>query len=219
MPKRKDDDDDEVESMPTIYTPYVIERSSRGERTYDVFSRLLMDRIIFIGTPINDDVANIVIAQLLFLEADNPERDIHIYINSPGGNVSSGMAIYDTMQFLRSPVNTTCMGLAASLGAFLLCAGTHGKRSALPHSRVMIHQPHGGTQGTAADIEIQAREILYLRKKMNELFAKHTGRNVEQIERDMDRDRFMSAEEAKEYGLVDNVVSHRGEVIEPVLKK
>src|SRR5688572_30651581 len=145
----KPDHEEEESDMPTIYTPYVIERSSRGERTYDVFSRLLMDRIIFIGTPINDDVANIVIAQLLVLEADNPERDIHIYINSAGGNVSSGMAIYDTMQFLRSPVNTTCMGLAASLGAFLLCAGTHGKRSALPHSRVMIHQPHGGTQGTA----------------------------------------------------------------------
>jgi ATP-dependent Clp protease, protease subunit len=204
--------------MPTIYTPYVIERSSRGERTYDVFSRLLMDRIIFIGTPINDDVANIVIAQLLFLEADNPERDIHIYINSPGGSVSAGMAIYDTMQFLRSPVNTTCMGLAASMGSFLLAAGTPGKRSALPHARIMIHQPSGGTQGTAADIEIQAREILYLRNKMNELFAKHTGRAVEQIERDMDRDRFMSADEAKDYGLVDNVVSYRGEM-EAVLKK
>ena len=204
--------------MPTIYTPYVIERSSRGERTYDVFSRLLMDRIIFIGTPINDDVANIVIAQLLFLEADNPERDIHIYINSPGGQVSAGMAIYDTMQFLKSPVNTTCMGLAASMGSFLLAAGTPGKRSALPHARIMIHQPSGGAQGTAADIEIQAREILYLRSKMNELFAKHTGRKVEQIERDMDRDRFMSAEEAKEYGLVDNVVSHRGEM-EQALKK
>lgn len=203
--------------MPTIYTPYVIERSSRGERTYDVFSRLLMDRIIFIGTPINDDVANIVIAQLLFLEADNPERDIHIYINSPGGVVSAGMAIYDTMQFLKSPVNTTCMGMAASMGSFLLAAGTPGKRSALPHARIMIHQPSGGAQGTAADIEIQAREILYLRSKMNELFAKHTGRKVEQIERDMDRDRFMSAEEAKEYGLVDNVVSHRGE-IEQALK-
>jgi ATP-dependent Clp protease, protease subunit len=218
MPRRRNDDDDELESMPTIYTPYVIERSSRGERTYDVFSRLLMDRIIFIGTPINDDVANIVIAQLLFLEADNPERDIHIYINSPGGSVSAGMAIYDTMQFLRSPVNTTCMGLAASMGSFLLAAGTPGKRSALPHARIMIHQPSGGTQGTAADIEIQAREILYLRNKMNELFAKHTGRQVEQIERDMDRDRFMSAEEAKDYGLVDNVVSHRGE-IEAALKK
>src|SRR5947207_4024413 len=198
MPKRREE---EEEPMPTIYTPYVIERSSRGERTYDVFSRLLMDRIIFLGTSINDDVANIVIAQPLFLESDNPERDIHIYINSPGGSVSAGMAIYDTMQFLKSPVNTNCMGLAASMGSFLLAAGRPGKRSALPHSRIMIHQPSGGTQGSASDIEIQAREILYLRSKMNELFSKHTGRPIEQIERDMDRDRFMSAEEARDYGL------------------
>ncbi|MEJ7760745.1 MAG: ATP-dependent Clp endopeptidase proteolytic subunit ClpP [Gemmatimonadaceae bacterium] len=204
--------------MPTLYTPYVIERSSRGERTYDVFSRLLMDRIIFLGTPINDDVANVVIAQLLFLQADNPERDIHVYINSPGGSVSAGMAIYDTMQFLKPPVNTTCMGLAASMGSFLLAAGTPGKRSALPHARVMIHQPSGGAQGTAADIEIQAREILYLRAKMNELMAKHTGRNIEQIERDMDRDRFMSAEEAKEYGIIDNVITNQNQnqIIEAV---
>ena len=205
--------------MPTIYTPYVIERSSRGERTYDVFSRLLMDRIIFLGTPINDDVANIVIAQLLFLESDNPERDIHIYINSPGGSVSAGLAIYDTMQFLKSPVNTNCMGLAASMGSFLLAAGRPGKRSALPQARIMIHQPSGGTQGTAADIEIQAREILYLRSKMNELMAKHTGRPVEQIERDMDRDRFMSAEEAKAYGIIDNVISYRGQMEETISKK
>ena len=205
--------------MPTLYTPYVIERSSRGERTYDVFSRLLMDRIIFLGTPINDDVANVVIAQLLFLEADNPERDIHIYINSPGGSVSAGMAIYDTMQFLKSPVNTNCMGLAASMGSFLLSAGRPGKRSALPHARIMIHQPSGGTQGTASDIEIQAREILYLRAKMNELMAKHTGRPVEQIERDMDRDRFMSADEAKAYGIIDNVISHRGQMEEALSKK
>jgi ATP-dependent Clp protease, protease subunit len=204
--------------MPTIYAPYVIERSSRGERSYDVFSRLLMDRIIFLGTPINDDVANIIIAQLLFLEADNPDRDIHLYINSPGGSVSAGMAIYDTMQFLKSPVNTICMGLAASMGAFLLTAGRPGRRSALPHSRIMIHQPSGGASGTAADIEIQAREILYLRSKMNELFARHTGRAVEQIERDMDRDRFMSAEEAKSYGLIDHVIAHRGEVVEAVIK-
>ena len=189
--------------MATIYPPYVIERSSRGERTYDIFSRLLMDRIIFLGTPINDDVANIVIAQLLFLESDNPERDIHVYINSPGGSVSAGLAIYDTIQFLRSPVNTTCMGLAASMGAFLL------------HSRIMIHQPSGGAQGTAADIEVQAKEILYLRAKMNELMSKHTGRPVEQIERDIERDKFMSAEEAKAYGLIDNIVSHRGDVVEP----
>jgi len=203
--------------MATIYPPYVIERSSRGERTYDIFSRLLMDRIVFLGTPINDDVANIVIAQLLFLEADQPGRDIHLYINSPGGSVSAGLAIYDTMQFLTSPVNTNCMGLAASMGSFLLAAGTKGKRSALPHSRVMIHQPSGGTQGTAADIEIQAREILYLRGKMNELMSKHTGRSVEQIERDIDRDRFMSAEEAKVYGIIDNVVTQRTDV-EKLLK-
>jgi ATP-dependent Clp protease protease subunit len=195
--------------MPTIYPPYVIERSSRGERTYDIFSRLLMDRIIFLGTPINDDVANIVIAQMLFLAADNPERDINLYINSPGGSVSAGMAIYDTMQFLDAPVRTICMGLAASMGAFLLAAGAAGKRSALPHARIMIHQPSGGAQGTAADIEIQAREILYQRHKMNELFGKHTGRPVEQIERDIDRDRFMSAEEAQSYGIIDHVISQR----------
>jgi ATP-dependent Clp protease protease subunit len=200
--------------MPTIYPPYVIERSSRGERTYDIFSRLLMDRIIFLGTPINDDVANIVIAQLLFLQADNADRDIHIYINSPGGSVSAGLAIYDTIQFLKSPVNTICMGLAASMSAFLLAAGRAGKRSALPHSRIMIHQPSGGAQGTAADIEIQAKEILYLRGKMNELMAKHTGRPLEQIERDVDRDRFMSAEEAKAYGIVDNIITTQGEVVE-----
>ncbi|HEY4671362.1 MAG TPA: ATP-dependent Clp endopeptidase proteolytic subunit ClpP [Gemmatimonadaceae bacterium] len=199
--------------MPTLYPPYVIERSSRGERSYDIFSRLLMDRIVFLGTPINDDVANIIIAQLLFLEADNPERDIHVYINSPGGSVSSGLAIYDTMQYLRSPINTICMGLAASMGAFLLTAGRKGKRHALPHSRIMIHQPSGGAQGTAADIEIQAKEILYLRGKMNELMARHTGRALEQIERDIDRDRFMSADEAKDYGIVDHVITHRGEVV------
>lgn len=192
--------------MAIIPNPYVIERSSRGEKAYDVYSRLLMDRIIFLGTPINDDVANMIIAQLLFLEADNPGRDIHLYINSPGGSVSSGLAIYDTMQYLKSPVSTICMGLAASMGAFLLAAGAPGKRSALPHSRIMIHQPSGGTQGTAADIEIQAREILYLRTQLNGLFSKHTGRPVEQIERDMDRDNFMSAAESKAYGLIDNVL-------------
>jgi len=192
--------------MSTIYPPYVIERSSRGERTYDIFSRLLMDRIVFLGTPINDDVANIVIAQLLFLDADNPERDVNLYINSPGGSVSAGMAIYDTMQFMNSPIRTICMGMAASMGAFLLAAGSTGKRSALPHARIMIHQPSGGAQGTASDIEIQAKEILYLRSKMNELMAKHTGRTVEQIERDVDRDRFMSSDEAKQYGLIDNVI-------------
>ncbi len=193
----------------SIYPPYIIERSSRGEKTYDIFSRLLMDRIVFLGAPINDDVANIVIAQLLFLEADNPEKDIYLYLNSPGGVVSSGMAIYDTMQHLRAPINTICMGMAASMGSFLLAAGTPGKRAALPHARVMIHQPSGGTQGTAADIEIQAREILYLRGRMNELYARHTGQPLDRIERDMDRDRFMSAEEAREYGLIDTVFTPR----------
>ena len=197
--------------MSTIYPPYIIERSSRGERTYDIFSRLLMDRIVFLGAPINDDVANIIIAQLLFLDADNPERDIYVYINSPGGIVSSGMAIYDTMQFLRAPVNTICMGMAASMGAFLLAAGTKGRRSALPHARIMIHQPSGGTQGTASDIEIQAREILYLRTQLNELYSKHTGKTIEQIEKDMDRDRFMSGEEAVEYGLIDKVIQSMAE--------
>jgi ATP-dependent Clp protease, protease subunit len=216
MPKRTEDD----EPMPTIYTPYVIERSSRGERTYDVFSRLLMDRIIFLGTPINDDVANIIIAQLLFLESDNPERDIHMYINSPGGSVSAGLAIYDTMQYLKSPVNTSCMGLAASMGAFLLAAGRPGKRSALPHARIMIHQPsQGGGGGTASDIEIQAKEILWLRSKMNELMAKHTGQPIERIERDTDRDRFMSADEAKEYGMIDTVITSRGALVEEGLAK
>ena len=200
--------------MATIYPPYVIERSSRGERTYDIFSRLLMDRIVFLGTPVSDDVANIIIAQLLFLQADNPERDINLYINSPGGSVSAGLAIYDTMQFLTAPIRTICMGMAASMGAFLLAAGTAGKRMALPHSRIMIHQPsQSGGGGTAADIEIQAKEILYLRSKMNELMAKHTGRPVEQIERDTDRDRFMSAEEAQAYGLIDNVISRRTDIL------
>ncbi len=199
----------------SIYAPYVIERSSRGERTYDVFSRLLMDRIVFLGTPVTDDVANVIIAQLLFLESDNQERDIHMYINSPGGSVSAGMAIYDTMQYLKSPVNTTCMGMAASMGAFLLMAGRKGKRFALPHARIMIHQPsQNGGGGSASDIEIQAKEILFLREKLNSLMAKHTGQPLERIERDTDRDRFLSAEEAKDYGLIDQVITHRGEMIE-----
>jgi len=192
--------------------PTVIEQTHRGERGWDIFSRLLKDRIIFLGTAVDDQVANIIIAQLLFLDADNPERDIYLYINSPGGIVSSGMAIYDTMQFLRAPVNTICMGMAASMGSFLLAAGRKGRRSALPHARIMMHQPSGGTQGTAADIEIQAREILYLRGKLNELYAKHTGQQVEQIEKDMDRDRFMSAEEAKDYGLIDHVIANFQEI-------
>jgi ATP-dependent Clp protease protease subunit len=202
--------------MATIYPPYVIERSPRGERSYDIFSRLLMDRIIFLGTPVNDDVANIVIAQMLFLEADNPDRDIFLYVNSPGGSVSAGLAIYDTMQFMKSPVNTICMGLAASMGAFLLAGGRKGKRSTLPHSRIMIHQPsQQGGGGSASDIEIQAKEILYLRGKLNQLWTKHTGQSLERIERDTDRDRYLSAEEAKDYGIVDHVITQRGEVVEP----
>ena len=201
-----------------LYPPYIIERSSRGERTYDIFSRLLMDRIVFLGAPINDEVANIIIAQLLFLDADNPEKDVYMYINSPGGIVFSGMAIYDTMQHLRAPINTICMGMAASMGSFLLAAGRKGKRSALPHARIMIHQPSGGTQGAAADIEIQAREILYLRNKMNELYAFHTGQSIEQIEKDMDRDRYMSAEEAKTYGILDLVFEpHTAPASQPAL--
>jgi ATP-dependent Clp protease protease subunit len=198
--------------MPTIYPPYVIERSSRGERTYDIFSRLLMDRIVFLGSPINDDVANIIIAQLLFLDAENADRDIWVYINSPGGIISSAFAIYDTMQHISAPVNTICMGMAASAGSFLLAAGTKGKRAALPHARIMMHQPSGGAQGTAADIEIQAKEILYLRDKLNQLYAQHTGRTKEQIELDIDRDRFMSADEAKEYGIIDKVIKRQTEL-------
>ena len=196
-----------------IFPPYVIERTSRGERSYDIFSRLLMDRIVFLGTPIDDNVANIVIAQLLFLQAEDPQKDIYLYINSPGGSVYAGLAIYDTMQYLTAPVNTMCMGMAASMGALLLAAGTGGKRSALPNSRIMIHQPSGGGQGTAADIEIAAREILYARARLNEILAKHSGQTVERIADDVDRDRFMSPEEALEYGIIDNVVTHRTEIV------
>jgi ATP-dependent Clp protease, protease subunit len=200
--------------MPTIYPPYVIERSSRGERTYDIFSRLLMDRIIFLGTPLNDDVANIIIAQLLFLDADSPGKDVHLYINSPGGSVSAGLAIYDTMQFMQSPVSTICMGMAASMACFLLAAGTRGKRSALPHARIMQHQPsQTGGGGTASDIEIQAREVVHLRTEVNRLMGKHTGQPVERIERDFDRDYYMSAEQARAYGIIDRVVT-RGELVE-----
>ena len=201
--------------MPTIFPPYVIERSTRGERSYDIYSRLLMDRIIFLGTPIDDDVANVIIAQLLFLEADNAERDIYLYINSPGGVISSALAIYDTMQHIQAPVNTICMGMAASAGSFLLVAGEKEKRSALPNARIMMHQPSGGAQGTAADIEILAKEILYARQRLNELYAKHTGQPVEKIARDMDRDTFMSADEAKDYGIIDKVIQHRSELEKP----
>jgi len=197
----------------SIYAPYVIERSSRGERSYDIFSRLLMDRIVFLGSPINDTVANIIIAQLLFLEADNPEKDIFLYINSPGGSVYAGLAIYDTIKFLRSPVNTYCMGIAASMGSFLLAAGTKGKRYALPNSRIMLHQPSGGMQGTAADIEIQAQEILFIRDRLNRIYSENTGQTPEQIADDLDRDRFMAPDEALEYGLIDHVIARRGEVV------
>jgi ATP-dependent Clp protease protease subunit len=190
----------------TIYPPYVIERTSRGERSYDIFSRLLMDRIVFLGTGIDDNVANIILAQLLFLDAEDPERDIFMYINSPGGSVYAGMAIYDTMQHLRAPVSTFCVGMCASMGAVLLAAGEKGKRNALPNSRIMIHQPSGGSQGTAADVEIAAREILYTRQKLNGILAKHTGQTEERIAEDVDRDRFLSPEEAVEYGLIDRVM-------------
>ena len=201
-----------------LYPPYVIERTSRGERSYDIFSRLLMDRIVFLGTPIDDNVANIIIAQLLFLEADDPEKDIYLYVNSPGGSVYAGLAIYDTIQYMKAPVATMCMGLAASMGSLLLATGAPGKRSALPNSRIMIHQPSGGGSGTAADIEIQAREIIYARERLNEILAKHTGQTVDRIAADIDRDRFMSPQEAKEYGIIDHVVTHRGEVVAEVVK-
>ena len=189
-----------------IYPPYVIERTSRGERSYDIFSRLLMDRIVFLGSGIDDNVANIIVAQLLFLEAEDPERDIFMYINSPGGSEYAGMAIYDTMQHLRAPVSTFCVGMCASMGAILLAAGEKGKRSALPNSRIMIHQPSGGSQGTASDIEIQAKEILHIRENLNGILAKHTGQTIERIADDVDRDRFLSPLEAVDYGLIDKVL-------------
>jgi ATP-dependent Clp protease protease subunit len=198
--------------MSTLSVPYVIERSIRGERSYDIFSRLLMDRILFLGSEVNDDVANIIIAQLLFLEADAPGKEIQLYINSPGGSVPAGFAIYDTMQHITSPVATTCVGMAASMGAFLLAAGEPGRRAALPHARIMMHQPWGtGAKGTASDIEIVAREIIFHRAKMFELMARHTHQPLERIEREFDRDRYMSAEEACRYGMIDRVVERREE--------
>ncbi len=192
-----------------VFPPYVIERTSRGERSYDIFSRLLMDRIVFLGSAIDDSVANVIIAQLLFLDADDRDRDIYMYINSPGGSVYSGLAIYDTMQHLRAPVATFCVGMAASMGAVLLAGGAPGKRSALPNSRILIHQPSSGAQGTAADIEIAAREILDARKRLNAILAKHTRQKIEQIQLDVDRDRYMSPEEALSYGLIDRVLGVR----------
>ncbi len=189
--------------------PMVIEQSGRGERAYDIYSRLLKERIVFLVGPVTDQNANLIVAQLLFLESENPEKDMSLYINSPGGSVSAGMAIYDTMQFIKPQVSTLCTGLAASMGAFLLAAGAKGKRFSLPNSRIMIHQPSGGAQGQATDIEIHAREILYLRERLNAILAENTGKNVEQIARDTERDNFMSAAEAKDYGLIDGVLTRR----------
>ena len=189
--------------------PIVIEQTPRGERAYDIYSRLLKDRIIFIGTPIVDEVANLVIAQLLFLESEDPEKDVHLYINSPGGVVSAGLAIYDTMQYIRPAVSTLCMGQAASMAALLLAAGNQGKRYALPHSRILIHQPMGAFSGQATDVDIQAREILKLREKLNQVLAKHTGQELERISRDTERDYYMDGDEAKTYGLIDEVVEQR----------
>ena len=189
--------------------PMVIEQSGRGERAYDIYSRLLKERVIFLVGPVNDHVANLIVAQMLFLESENPDKDISLYINSPGGSVSAGMAIFDTMQFIKPDVSTLCTGLAASMGAFLLAAGAKGKRFSLPNSRIMIHQPLGGAQGQAADIEIQAREILYLRERLNQILAEKTGRSVEQISKDTDRDNFMSADQATEYGMIDRVLINR----------
>lgn len=192
--------------------PMVVEQSARGERSYDIYSRLLKERLIFVVGPVEDNMANLIVAQLLFLESENPEKDINMYINSPGGSVSAGLAIYDTMQFIRSDVSTTCMGLAASMGAFLLSGGTKGKRYCLPNSRVMIHQPSSGVQGQATDIDIHAKEILVLRRRLNELMADHTGQDIETIERDTERDNFMNAAESAEYGLVDSVLEKRESV-------
>jgi len=193
--------------------PMVIETSGRGERAYDIYSRLLKERVVFLVGPVNDITANLVVAQLLFLESENPDKDIYLYINSPGGSVTAGMAIYDTMQFIKPDVSTLCIGQAASMGAFLLAAGTKDKRYCLPNSRVMIHQPMGGFQGQASDIEIHAKEILYLKQRLNEMFAQHTGQPIDRIERDTDRDNFLSAVAAVDYGLVDKVLSSRAEAV------
>ena len=198
--------------VPTIenaLVPVVVEQSSRGERSFDIYSRLLRERVIFLTGEVEDNMANLIVAQMLFLEAENPDKDIHLYINSPGGSVTAGMAIYDTMQFIKPDVSTLCTGMAASMGAFLLAAGAKGKRFSLPNSRIMIHQPLGGAQGQASDIEIQAKEILYLRERLNGILAEQTGKTVEQIAKDTDRDNFMSADEAAQYGLIDQVLKHR----------
>jgi ATP-dependent Clp protease protease subunit len=189
--------------------PMVVEQTSRGERSYDIFSRLLKERVIFVVGPVEDQMANLIVAQLLFLESENPDKDVHLYINSPGGSVTAGLSIYDTMQFIKPDVSTMCVGQAASMGAFLLCGGAKGKRHILPNARTMIHQPSGGAQGQATDIDIHAREILIIRERLNRLMAQHTGQSLEVIERDTERDRFMDADQSREYGLVDEVISAR----------
>jgi len=203
----------QFDSAPTGlgYIPMVVEQSGRGERSYDIYSRLLKERVIFLVGPVNDMSANLVVAQLLFLEAENPDKDIYLYINSPGGSVTAGMSIYDTIQFIKPDVSTLCIGQAASMGAFLLAAGAKGKRFSLPNSRIMIHQPSGGFQGQSTDIEIHAKEILYLRSKLNDILAHHTGRTAEEIDRDTERDNFMSAEQSVEYGMIDKVIGSRSE--------
>lgn len=199
-----------TETTNSYLVPMVVEQTARGERSFDIYSRLLKERILFIGTEVNDAVANLFIAQLLFLESEDPEADIHIYINSPGGSVSAGLGMYDMMQYVKPDICTYCTGLAASMGALLLCAGTKGKRYSLPHSQIMIHQPLGGAQGQATDIAIQAKQILLLKEKLNHILVKHTGQPYDKIEKDTDRDRYMSSEEAKDYGIVDHVVMERG---------
>ena len=198
-----------IETQALNLVPIVVEQTARGERSYDIYSRLLKERVIFIVGGIDDYVANLVVAQLLFLESENPDKDISVYINSPGGVVTAGLSIYDTMQFVKPDVSTICVGQAASMGSLLLAGGAKGKRYALPHSRIMIHQPHGGAQGQASDIEIQAKEILYLRERLNAIFVKHTGQTMDQIQKDTDRDRFMSGEEGVKYGLIDKVLDKR----------
>jgi ATP-dependent Clp protease protease subunit len=198
--------------------PYVVEQTHRGERTYDLYSRLLKDRIIMMGTEVNDDVANIIVAQLLFLESEDPEKPISLYINSPGGSVTAGLAIYDTMQYVRAPVSTICVGQAASFGAMLLLAGAKGRRYALPNARIMMHQPHGGAKGQATDLEIQVREMLRLKQRLNEITQKHTGHALERIEKDTDRDYYMSAEEARQYGIIDEVVVRPPSTREPAAR-
>jgi ATP-dependent Clp protease protease subunit len=193
--------------------PIVVEQTARGERSYDIYSRLLKDRVVFVVGPIDDYMANVVVAQLLFLESENPDKDVHLYINSPGGIVTAGLSIYDTMQFIKPDVSTICLGQAASMGSLLLAGGAKGKRYCLPHSRIMIHQPSGGFQGQASDIDIHAREILKIRERLNKIMSKHTGQSVERIERDMERDHFMEAEAAVEYGLVDNVLAKRTDAV------